>query len=256
MTAQPPKGLQAFQSAYSRYLKNPDVEQLPEGVPAQRSQVYETLVFNNVCGFIDKCFPVAKSLFEPPAWTRLCREFYCRWQCRTPIFSYIPKEFVDFVATKHVDISPQPWLAELLHYEWLELQVDLNKTDVAQSPTAIDIHTAVTVNPTLVCQQYQWPVHRISINDIPQQPDPTLLCVYRTPQFQVKFMAINAVTAQLLQVLREQAQTPTAALAALALQLPQFSAAQIQEFGAQTIRQLVEANVLLVAAPEPIDPSA
>lgn len=246
MQTEPPKTLQAFQQAYSQYLRNPEHSPLPIGIPLQRSRVYETLVFNNVRAFIDKCFPVARSLVDSKIWYTLSRNFYAHGDCHTPIFSHIPEEFARFIASRPAAIAEQPWLAELLHYEWLELKVELHEASVSQAPTAeLDAQTLLTVNPTLMVQAYQWPVHRIDATHIPRNPQPALLCVYRNAQLQVKFMEINSVTAELLQLLRDQPQTAQSVLAELACRLPQLSSAQIQHFGIELIEQFMQNNLLL-----------
>lgn len=248
MTAQPPAELTLFQNAYSRYLRAPHKHDLPQGIPARRSRVYESLLFNNVRGFVDKCFPVARSLVDSEQWLRLSQLFYERWQCRTPIFSQIPYEFAKFLETNAPDLAAPPWLPELLHYEWLELEVDLDEAFVGRAHLLAETDDALRANPTLRVQQYRWPVHKISASFLPVEPAPTILCVYRTHELHVRFMEINAVTAMLLQLLQQRAETPTTALSALADNLPQIAPEQIQRFGKELIEQLVQANVLIVEA--------
>lgn len=249
-STEPPEALTQFQGAYSQYLRAPQKYTLPDNVPERRSRVYESLLFNNLCGFINKCFPVAKSLIGDDQWQRLSRAFYERWQCLTPIFSLIPREFVSFIAA-HDELGGTEWLPELLHYEWLELEVDLDKGMVTQPHLLIDSADTVHINPTLQVHQYQWPVHKMGPEYIPDAQAPVILCVYRTHEFDVKFMEINAVTAILLEQIHVQAQTPTAALASLAAHLPQLDPKQIDRFGRELIEQLVQSNVLLVTTHEP-----
>lgn len=246
MHAKPPKSLQAFQKNYSQYLRNPEQTPLPAGIAQPRSRVYETLLFNNIRSFIDKCFPVARTLIDNAVWLTLCRDFYAHAHCATPIFSYIPQEFAHFIAGRAAETADYPWLAELLHYEWLELEVELHQASLTQTPvSALNVDVPLTLNPTLMVQAYQWPVHRIDTSFIPQAPQSTLLCVYRTAQMQVKFMEINAVTAELLQLFREQSLMAPAALDKLEAKLSQFSAAQIQRFGMELIAQFAQKQILL-----------
>jgi uncharacterized protein len=243
----PPTALTQFQQSYSQYLRAPAKTRLPNGVPEQRSRVYESLLFNNVCGFINKCFPVAKKMIDEPRWTELIRLFYERWQCHTPIFSQIPKEFVDFVTAYQEELAEPTWLAELLHYEWLELEVDLDTRQVDRVHLLTDTDTAIFTNPTLRLQQYQWPVHQLGPTNLPNTPQATILCVYRTHEFQVRFMEVNAVTGILLELLHDCPQTSQAALGQLTQHFPQLEPAQIERFGNELIQQLVQANVLMVS---------
>ena len=40
-----------------------------------RLQLYRTLIFNNLCSFIDACFPVCRTLLSPTLWQNLCSAF-------------------------------------------------------------------------------------------------------------------------------------------------------------------------------------
>jgi len=239
----PPAEMLAFQQNYSRHLRAPAEFPLPQGVPERRSRVYEALLFNNVCGFIDRCFPVARNMLGAVEWRKLSRDFYRDWQCHTPYFSRIPWEFVQFTAQAE---NRPPWFAELIDYEWRELEVDLHPATVprAHLPTTED-HT-LQLNPTVQNLQYHWPVHRISPDFIPEQAQATFLLVYRSSDHRVQFMEINAVTSLLLQLLESQAQTSQALLDNLAEALPQIPRTTLMEFGAPLLQQLLMQNVVLI----------
>lgn len=242
MVRQPPAELALFQESYSQYLRAPSKHSLPPGIPVRRSEVYESLLFNNISGFINKCFPVAKTLFGAEQWPHLIRAFYEQWQCRTPIFSQIPKEFVGFIDSAPPLNHIPAWLPELLHYEWLELEVELDDPDHGQPLDSGD--DRIFTNPTLRMHGYEWPVHKLSPSFLPSEPEPVILCVYRTKQWEVRFMEINSVTAMLLQLLEQQPQTAQSALAHLTDQLPQLAPAQVHHFGSELIAQLLLADVL------------
>lgn len=248
MSGEPPEALAKFQHNYSSYLRAPHKQSLPTGVPERRSRVYESLLFNNICGFIDKCFPVARGLAGTDKWLQLSQLFYECWHCQTPVFSQIPKEFARFVAAGTFDIDMHQWLPELLHYEWLELEVDLDQNEVNRVHLLSGTDDAVMINPTLRVHQYQWPVHKISPSFLPTEPEPVILCVYRTSELDVRFMEINAVTAALLELVQQQTQSPTTALTSLAARLPHLPPQQIHRFGSELIEQLIQADVLIIAA--------
>lgn len=189
-----PEKLRDFQIRYGKYLRNPDGQRLPEGVPKRRSEIYEGLLFSNISGFINNCFPVAKSLHTEKDWEVLIRAFFKDWRCTTPIFSQIPFEFVRFVSETLVADTQPPWLSELLHYEWVELEVDLDESE----GTCVDSHT-LRLNPTAKLLSYSWPVHLISKTAIPRQPESTFIVVYRKNDTKVRFSELNATTFMLLQ---------------------------------------------------------
>ena len=53
---------QAFQQAFARHLRDPRHAPRPAGVPARRMAVYTELLFNNICSFVDTCFPVCRAI--------------------------------------------------------------------------------------------------------------------------------------------------------------------------------------------------
>ena len=44
---------QDFQRAFGRHVRDPRLFPRPAGVPARRMAVYNELLFNNICGFLD-----------------------------------------------------------------------------------------------------------------------------------------------------------------------------------------------------------
>jgi hypothetical protein len=247
----PPAKMLEFQQNYSRYLRAPAEHPLPQGVPERRSKVYEELLFNNICGFIDRCFPVARKMLGAVDWRKLSRDFYRDWQCHTPYFSRIPYEFVQFVAQLHNQPAWQrawqpPWFAELVDYEWRELEVDLHSAEVPRVHLAPGEDQPLQINPTLQNLQYLWPVHRISPEFIPEQEQATFLLVYRSFDHRAQFMEINAVTSLLLQLLQNGPQLPQTLLDNLAKNLPQIPRNTLMEFGGPLLNQLLMQNVLLI----------
>ncbi len=245
-TLSPPIQLQNFQDHYSRYLRAPAKSTVIGDIPARRSQVYEELLFKNVCGFLDRCFPVARSLLDENRWRQLNRDFYRDWQCHTPYFSQIPWEFVQYMAGTSTN-EVGDWFNELLDYEWRELEADTHAARVPhiQTPTGDDY--ILRVNPTLQNLQYQWPVHQISQSFIPLETKPTFLLVYRRYDHRVEFMEINAMTAALLQILQQAPAHPNTVFARLAELLPEANRQALQEFGKPLLFDLLQKNVLVLA---------
>jgi hypothetical protein len=242
----PPVQLQDFQDSYSQYLRAPTEKTLFADIPARRSQVYEELLFNNVCGFLDRCFPVARSLFDEKQWRQLNRNFYRDWQCHTPYFSRIPWEFVQYMAnTSTPDVGA--WFSELLDYEWRELEADTHPAEVPHIQTPSSDNYGLRVNPTLQNLQYQWPVHQISKSFIPTEPKPTFLLVYRRCDHRVEFMEINAMTAALLQILQQEPTHPDTVIATLAELLPEGNHQVLRDFGKLLLLDLLEKNVVALA---------
>ncbi|MBP7917597.1 MAG: hypothetical protein KAZ45_03930, partial [Arenimonas sp.] len=159
----------------------------------------------------------------------------------TPYFSRIPEQFVHYVQAQHASLRVPAYLPELLHYEWLELAVD---TAADKSVGSADSRR-LTLNPSVRYARYQWPVHRIGATYRPRKPRQTALLVHRNAGHEVKFMEINEITAQLLDVLAEGPQTAQDALKVLAKRLGHANPDALQIHGRQLLTGFIQQGIIV-----------
>lgn len=236
---------QEFQHQMAAHLRDPHHTRRPPGVPGRRMRVYNELLFNNVCGFLDSCFPVSHQLLGEARWRRLCRTFYRDWPSHTPWFREIPREFVRYLSEHHIAQPLPVWLAEMARYEWAELAVDvMDVTPPAHDPQGDMMLSSVCLNPARVDVVSPWPVHRIGPDWQPRQAEPRFLVVFRDAQLDVQFAEINAVTAHVLSLL-VQGLTGQQAFAQLAIEMKHPDPQALQGFGQQLLISLREQGVLL-----------
>jgi hypothetical protein len=78
--------------------------------------------------------------------------------------------------------QPLPaWFADLAHYEWAELAMDISDAPLPAFDPAGDLMARpVVLNPALMHLACAWPVQRIGPDYKPRKPQPTQLLVYRT----------------------------------------------------------------------------
>lgn len=206
---------QQKQFAFTSHIRNPDAVAKPAEIEDRRMAIYRELLFNNICGFLESGFPVLKSLYRQEDWLALARRFFADYRCHSPYFVDIPEAFVNFLQQGYQPIDTDPaFLLELAHYEWLELALMTSKDEVDWS--GVDRHGDLLLgSPELsslaVCQGYQWPVHMIADDHVPEAPleQPLFMIVYRNDDDEVKFIEANPVTARLFEVLRENEQKET-----------------------------------------------
>ncbi len=236
---------QQFQHALAQHLRDPHHTRRPAGVPPRRMAVYNELVFNNLCGFLDSCFPVSRQLLGEARWRRLCRTFGRDWPLHTPWFREIPREFVRYLREGHIAQALPRWLADLVHYEWAELAVDvMDVTPPSHDLQGNLMQAPVLLNPARVDVASAWPVHRIGLAWQPRQTEPTFLVVFRDAQQEVQFTEINAVTAHVLALL-DSGLTGQQAFAQLAQEMAHPDPEALQGFGQQLLNSLREQGVLL-----------
>jgi len=230
---------QEFQRELAVHLRDPRRVPRPEGTSARRVGVYRELVFNNLCGFVDACFPVCRSLLGDARWRRLCRGFLRDWPLHTPWFREVPREFVRYLNEGGVTQPLPRWLAELAHYEWAELAVDV----MAPQPPAFAapgdlLDAPVVVNPALMNLAYAWPVHRIGPAYRPRRPQATHLVVYRDTDERVRFSEVMPLTARLIDLLVSESLSGRQAIQRLAGELNHPNPGQLLGFGAELLADL------------------
>lgn len=244
---------QDFQRSFAAHLRDPQHAPRPPGVPARRMAVYNELLFNNICGFIDRCFPVSQAILGEKRWRRLCRSFYRDWPLHTPWFREIPREFVRYLAEADIHQPLPIWLAELAHYEWAELAVDIIDAPRPAHDLAGDLlRNPVALNPALLNLAYTWPVHRISPDYRPRKPQPTYLAVYRDANDKVQFSQINAVTSRLLTLLAAAPTTGETAIRQIATELQHPAPEQLLTHGAALLDDLRRQGIVLGSLISPI----
>lgn len=181
-------------------------------------QIYRELFFNNVCGFLDGGFPVCRQISGPERWRALCRDFFRDHECETPYFLKISEEFLAWLAQVPERYSDLPYLAELAHYEWLELAVDVMETTEEYPPydQGADLMSSAPVfRQAVSAAAYAYPVHLASKDNPTLDPMLTGLILFRDEHDSVRFIHCNPFTLRLFECLRSTDVTGKAAVTAV-----------------------------------------
>ena len=242
--------LKASQLEMAAYLRNPEKASAPRGVEERRLKIYRNLIYSNIEGFISGGFPVLRSLYNAEQWEELVRMFMEGHRCKSPYFLEISQEFINFLMSEHTsrDCDP-PFLAELAHYEWVELALDVAEDELPPPQTIEDLEEAkLCLSPLAWVLSYQYPVHQIGASYRPAMPEvPTFLVVYRDAGDKVGFIELNGATARLLELLRENEQLSVGdVLKTLAAEL-ELSFESIRAFGIAQLRELLDKDVVQAA---------
>lgn len=240
-------GFQDFQKDFGRYLRDPRKQALPPGVPADRAGVYRELLFNNVSGVIEACFPISRHLLGARRWQKLLERFFVDWRSQTPLFCELPREFLRwFNASEKPPVSVPAFWPALAHYEWAELAVDIMQTASAPviDPEGDLLHGRPYVAPAHLLLAYQWPVHRIGPDYKPRKQVPTQLVVFRDQNDTVQFAIINPVTVRLLELLAEGSMSGEGACLQIAKELQHPDPAAVVTGGAAMMKDLKNWGVI------------
>jgi len=250
---------QQIQFEFSRNLRNPSKAKAPEGIEARRMKVYQELFYNNIEGFCSNSFPVLRSITSDDKWHRMVRNFFTDYRADSPYFVEISKEFLNYL-TEHreSEADDYPFLLELAHWEWMEVETMSAKEDILKVPHERNgdlLNEAVVVSPLAHSLAYEYPVHKIGSNYLPENaPEmPTFLLICRNRQHKVDFMEANSMTYRLLEIFLEYQQnerhvTGLEALKQLIDETGFANPEQILNGGQQILGSLLERDIILGTA--------
>lgn len=197
------------QRRFANYIRDPDHNPLPPDIELRRMKIYRDLFYNNIESFWSGNFPVLRAIIPDAQWHAMVQDFFAHHHCQTPLFPELGQEFLQYLAAErqsHAD--DPPFLAELAHYEWLELalMIDPAAMPIAVNPDGDLLAACPVITPVLRLAGYRYPVHRISPDYQPDAPPetPTFLAVYRDWHDEVQFLELNPVTYRLLERLQAE----------------------------------------------------
>ena len=180
----------------------------PGATELPRAEVYRDLVRRNLFGVCHNAFPVGREVLGEDGFEGLFSDFLQAGGPVTSLYRDIPGELVDWALDAELEI------ADLLHYEWLELVASRHPADPSLMP--LDPGGVVWVNPTLQVGVYQRHVHTISAASPapPRLSHLTAYLVWRRPDEEVCFQRVGLTVARAVALAYEEPR-PVADLAAL-----------------------------------------
>jgi len=243
---------QKKQFAFAAHIRDPDHVAAPTGVEDRRMAIYRELFFNNIRNLLANMFPVLRKLHTDEKWHSLIRQFMQRHRAETPYFLQLPQELLDFLQNEYtLQDDDYPFLIELAHYEYIELALSISEdvNEFAGVDPEGDLLANIPVKSELAwVYAYQYPVHRISPDYIPEEPteEPVFLAVYRRENDKVGFLELNPVTAKLLEAIskNEKQQTGEQLLRALAEEINYTDVDALIQHGAAALKEMRQLEIL------------
>ena len=194
--------LHAQLDTLARYVRSPDTQPGPAGIEPRRLKLYGDLLFNNIEGLLAGNLPVIRKTLGDADWRALVHRFFANHRSQTPLFTRIGLELIDFLETPEGHDPQRPWLAELAHYEWAELGLQLsNATLPGHDPDGDLLEGVPVLSPLAWPLAYRWPVDRIGPDFQPDTAptEPTLVLLQRDSHGKVQFSALSPLLFQLLE---------------------------------------------------------
>jgi len=242
----------AKQLEFASYIRDPENNPMPPDVKQQRMAMYRELFFNNIESFLSANFPVIRKILSDTQWFELAQDFFAKHPCKSPYFSEIPEEFLEYLQNERNNPGDLPFMFELAHYEWVEMALSISKEEVtANNQDWGDLlKKRIQLSPLAWPLAYQYPVQKISPaflpDTAPQQP--TFLIVYRNLDDEVNFIEITPITYRLLQLIQENEEILTSdCLKQVADELNHPNPEMIIAGGLQILEELAEKTIITVA---------
>jgi hypothetical protein len=247
--------LKKTQYGFTTHLRDPEHTPCPADVAPRRMQAYRELLTNNVESAISACFPVLRELVGEPRWRGLIEAFFAEHRAHAPAFRQIPAEFRAWLETAALAELKQefPYLLELAHYEWMELALDIDPTEIPVSgidPQGDLLAGIPVLSPLARLLSYSFPVHRIGPDFRPAEPghEPTRLVMVRARNHEIGFLEVNPLVARLFEYLAGNTrETGQALLTRLHAEFPAIPTAAFEAGGRAALAELAARDIVLGA---------
>jgi len=241
------------QYTLAAHLRDPANQPAPEGMEDRRLAVYRELLFNNIEGFISGGFPVLRAITADEPWLAMVRDFFANHSARTPYFKDITREFLDYLENERNNLADPPFLLELAHYERAEVELEISEAEPHRDGLIPDgdlLDQCPALSPLVMPLSYQYPVHRISPEFIPSEPQQCWLVVYRNRANEVGFLEVNPVTMQLLLLLEQGwRDSGRALLNQIATDMQHPDSQTVIDAGARILQDLAARDIILGCLP-------
>lgn len=246
------EGFREVQNVFTQHMRDPENNPAPEGVEDRRIGVYRELVYNNIESFIANSFPVLRKITPDDRWHEMLRDYVCNHQAHTPLFPRMPLEFIQYLEDeRHGHPEDPDFMLELAVYEWAEIAISLDTREIGMDGIDVegDLLAGVPVlNPLIMPQTYQYPVHKISPDYLPESPPevPTYLLVYRRKDDEVGFLELNTVSARLIECIQDNSdKTGLQLLEGIAEELKHTDPQVVISGGREIMRDMHDKDILL-----------
>ncbi|MEO9258288.1 MAG: DNA-binding domain-containing protein [Crocinitomicaceae bacterium] len=182
------------QAALASYCRDGHLPQLDATIPDNLNQ-YRRLVFNIISDALETTYPISAKKIGTKDWEQLVDDFFSNYPCSSAQIWSMPYELITYLESAEHPIKTKfPWLMELLHFEWLEVEIFCDEDEEILFQKSTDVlNEKLVINPTLRLEHFTFPVHKAV--ELKEQSDYYLLAYRSTENDKVYFEEITGFLA-------------------------------------------------------------
>lgn len=191
-----------LQNTLAEYCRNAREIKL-KGAIANRIPVYRRLVFGVITQTLEQAYPITHSILQKEEWADLVYDFFAQHNCQENEVWKMPRELVEFVEkSDYAQKLNRPYLAELLTFEWLEIEIHGMEDQelIPFTDEQLRLDDIPVVSPYQKTIQFEYPVFLKSEKEYIQSKGHYFISIHRDLyDFKVHFTQLNGFTASLLE---------------------------------------------------------
>ncbi|MFT6441689.1 MAG: hypothetical protein ACJASM_001226 [Salibacteraceae bacterium] len=178
---------------------------IPMGLMAKPERLphYRRLVYNVIYDTLASAYPITKAYLGKEKWKLLVDDFFKNFPNQNAQIWRMPYglfEYLNDYPNPHSEAFP--FLAELVYFEWLEIELYAEK-DLAlkQNSSTLD---SVNLNPHHRIIQLKYPFHFLSVDEAIKAPKTTFIVLFRNLEnYKIEFSEVSVLVAKVLEALPE-----------------------------------------------------
>ncbi|MBB63861.1 MAG: hypothetical protein CMO81_02235 [Waddliaceae bacterium] len=239
--------LSTTMSDFATYCRSGEnIEKVP--ISEDKAELYRELSCNIVFEALNTAYPIAKRSLGHEQWDKLIRRFYAEAPSPSPHLWYMPKALIDYVEKHQIpEKVSAPYLLDLLHFEWLEIEVYMMPDQAVPLYTKIGdlLENGLVLNREHILSRFTYPVFRKKKDCLTEAAN-YFLITYRHPEtLQVHYFEVPPVYVALVELLKQDNYTGKQVLEFLIEHYKVQSADSFMDSGYQFLKTLMKENLIL-----------
>lgn len=200
-----PESTFTYQSKLAAFCRTGELDSIP-GIRQENISHYRRLVYNVVDDMLQSAYPLTNELLTDEEWDNMVTSFFRDHPCQSPQVWNMPKELIVYLDNGlHPLTVKYPFLLELLHFEWIEVDLFMmaDKTVPAKDNGNILIDKLV-INPEHCLLTLTFPVHQKRAADINNSDTGHyFVAAHRNKEGEVLFTSLSPALSRLLEYLED-----------------------------------------------------